>query len=369
VPVCISLLYSDKLGLTSACCADVVILTTCLFLDLALSSYLAQNLVELDLVAYGKNTEQQAISLDCISILHKLEQLTVRSSGSHSHWQTQGALSSFKSLRTFKFKANATLHGDIISSLRRLPSLAHLECSKVPGGRLDFGTGHFTALKSFSKGQHYDDKEFQHVQFSMPAAFNSQPSPGDTLGSLRSFCVHECWLTSAPIPFWQLSSLTSIAFYDCRFEPEDCLDQILHGAVQIAELIMSACELENLSMSVCQLTNLQSLKINDHFCCDFPSAFSTLTALTMLDLSGNDLDTVLPSLAYLSKLQHVELSICASISSSLLFFLSFSALQSITMVAGYGEWEGLSLYYIGHLEASLEEHFAFGKPIIQILII
>ena len=359
------------MGLTSACCADVIILTTCLFHDLALSSYLAQNLVELDLVAYEKNTVQQAISLDCISILHKLEQVTMRSSCRHSHWQTQGELSSLTSLHTFKFKANTVLHGDIIPSFCHLPSLAHLECNTIPGGRLELGTGQFTALKSFSKGipSQHNEIEVQPVQFSMPAAFNSQPSPGDILGSLRSFCVHECLFTSAPVPFWQLSSLTSIAFYDCRFEPEDCLDQILHGAVQIAELIMSACELENLSMSVCQLTNLQSLKINDHFCCDFPSAFSTLTALTMLDLSGNDLDTVLPSLAYLSKLQHVELSICASISSSLLFFLSFSALQSITMVAGYGEWEGLSLYYIGHLEASLEEHFAFGKPIIQILII
>ena len=358
--VCISALYSDKWGLTSACCADVVILTTCLFKDLALSSYLAQNLVELDLVAYGKNTEQRAISLDCISVLHKLEQLTVRSTCSHSHWQTQGALSSLTSLRTFKFKANATLHGDIISSLRRLPSLAHLECSKVPGGRLDFGTGHFNALKSFSKGQHYD-KEFQHVQFSMPAAFNSQPSPGDTLGSLRSFCVHECWLTSAPIPFWQLSSLTTIEFDDCRSEPGAWLEQSLHRAVQIEELIVSDCELDDMCMSVCQLTNLQSLKMNDNFICDFPNVFSTLTALTMLNLSGNGLYTVPPPLQYLSNLQHVNLTICGGISSSLLFFLSFSALQSITMVAAYEKWEGLSLYYIAQLEAALEEHFAVDE--------
>lgn len=240
--VCISFLCSDELGLTSACCADVVILTTCLFLDLALSSYLAQNLVELDLVAYGKNTEQQAISLDCMSILYKLEQLTVRSSGSHSHWQTQGALSSLTSLRTFKFKANATLHGDVISSLCHLPSLAHLEFSEIPGGTLDFGTGHFTALKFFSQGQHFD-KEFQHVQFSMPAAPNIQSLPGDTLQSLRSFCVHECLFTSAPVPFWQLPSLTSIEFDDCRFEPKAWLERSLHGAVQIEELIVSDCSL------------------------------------------------------------------------------------------------------------------------------
>ncbi|DBA95088.1 TPA: hypothetical protein ACH3X1_002601 [Trebouxia sp. C0004] len=79
----------------------------------------------------------------------------------------------------------------------------------------DSNLAQFTALKSFFKGQHYD-MELQPVQFSMPAAFNSHPSSGDTLGSLLSFCVHECLFTSAPFPFWQLSSLTSNTFYDCR---------------------------------------------------------------------------------------------------------------------------------------------------------
>ncbi len=313
-------------------------------------------------MAYGKTPVQHAISLDCISILHKLEQLTVRSSCSHSHRQTQGALSSLTSLHTFKFQANTVLHGDIISSLCHLPSLAHLECNTleynmIPGGRLKLGSGQFTALKSFSKGPHHD-MELQPVQIRMPAALNSQPSPGDTLGSLRSFCVHECLFTTAPVPFWQLSSLTAIAFYNCCFEPEAWLDQSLHGAVQIEELIMSGCQLEYLSVSVCQLTNLQSLRITNSLIHDLPSPFSALTALTVLDLSGNVLETVPSSLEYLSKLQHVNLSICGSISSSLLFFLSFSALQSITMVAAYGKWEGLSLYYIGQLEAALEEHFA-----------
>ena len=311
-------------------------------------------------MAYGNTPVQHAIPLDCISILHKLEQLTVRSSCSHSSWQTQGALSSLTSLHTFKFKGNAVLHGDIIASLSHLPSLAHLECSKIPRGRLDLGTGQFTALKSFSRRIEHD-MEFQPVQIRMPAALNSQPLPGDTLGSLRSFCVHECVFTSDPVPFWQLSSLTSIEFGGCRFEPEGWLEQSLHGAVQIEELIMSDCELElDLCMSVCQLTNLKSLELDNNLFCDFPNAFSTLTALTMLDLGGNDLDTVPPSLQYLSKLQHVNLSICGSISSSLLFFVSFSDLQSITMASPW-RWEGLSLYYISQLEAALEEHFAFDK--------
>lgn len=111
-------------------------------------------------------------------------------------------------------------------------------------------------------------------------------------------------------------------------------------------------------MSVCQLTNLQSLKMNDNYFCDFPNVFSTLTALTMLNLSGNDLDTVPPPLQYLSNLQHVNWSICGGISSSLLFFLSFLALQNITMVAAYEKWQGLSLYYLSQLEAALEEQFA-----------
>ncbi len=80
----------------------------------------------------------------------------------------------------------------------------------------------------------------------------------------------------------------------------------------------------------------------------------------MLNLSGSDLDTVPPPLQYLSNLQHVNLSIYG-ISSSLLFFVSFPALQSITLVAAYEKWEGLPLYYLSQLEAPLKEHFAFDK--------
>ncbi len=326
-----------------------------------LSSYLAENLVELDLVAYGQTFVQHAIPLDCISVLLNLEQLTMRSSCSHSHWQTQGALSSLTSLHTFKIKANATLHGDIISSLSHLPSLAHLELNTIPGGKLELSTGQFTAPKSFSKGQHYG-MEVQPVQFSMPAALNNQPGfPGDTLGFLRSFCVHECLFTSAPVPFWQLSSLTSIAFYHCQFQQDDWVDQSLHGAVQIEELIMSGCQLDYVSESVCQLINLQSLRIVRSLTQFLPSTFSALTALTVLDLSRNILDTVPPSLKYLSKLQHVDWSNCYHISSSLLFFIDFLDLQSITLLPAYGEWEGLSLYYIGQLEAALQTHFAVEK--------
>ncbi|KAL0050066.1 hypothetical protein WJX82_003758 [Trebouxia sp. C0006] len=145
---------------TAFSCADVSVLKTCLFYEPVLSSYLAENLVELDLVAYGQTFVQHAIPLACISVLLNLEQLTMRSSCSHSHWQTQGALSSLTSLHTFKIKANATLHGDIISSLSHLPSLAHLELNTIPGGRLELSTGQFTAPKSFSKGQHYGMETF-----------------------------------------------------------------------------------------------------------------------------------------------------------------------------------------------------------------
>ncbi len=71
-----------------------------------LLSYLAEHLVELELVAYRKNTAENVVSLDCLSAVHHLQQLTLRSEEFDCHWQMQGLLSTLTTLHTIRLTSD-----------------------------------------------------------------------------------------------------------------------------------------------------------------------------------------------------------------------------------------------------------------------
>lgn len=176
-----------------------------------------------------------------------------------------------------------TMHGSLTPGLCKLPNLTHFECSSFPGDKFDVDHDHFTALKSFTKTMTSErGVDFSSFEFNVPAARFGQLLVGDSFKLLRSFSIFQCHIKASPLPFGQLSKLTSVSFVGCRFDSESWLVLSFDRATQLQELAITGCALDTLPGSVCQLTNLQSLNMQDNCLAELPLEFANLTALTSL---------------------------------------------------------------------------------------
>ncbi len=87
---------------------------------------------------------------------------------------------------------------------------------------------------------------------------------------------------------------------------------------------------------------------------------SRLTALTYLGMADNDLSSLPQALEPMVLLRVIDLSDSTGplqVVRPLTFLLMFPALSHVDVHHIFAKWNGLSMYYIGQLEAAIHDAF------------
>jgi len=162
-----------------------------------------------------------------------------------------------------------------------------------------------------------------------------------------------------------VSSLTRVKFERCSFTHVDWLHQALEGATQVTSLTLrNSCD-DGVPDSVFQMVGLQKLKLPYSGLTDLPAQIVQLSNLTRLDLSDNDMSCVPQALEQMIHLRKIDLMANAKsfqLNRPLTFFSTFHNLQDIFMSTSDQPWNGLSMFYLGQLDAVLLEAFKHRAP-------
>lgn len=297
-------------------------------------------------------TQCSTVVMDCLSGMSRLQHLEIDSKVRGKVWSTQGLLSSLDCLKSFKFLGEGTLEGPLLPALAVLPNLTTLRFSNISGGQVETCSTHFTALTSFVIVAFVESE----------APYNLHITFGQPLSSLCKLALTACHITSMPVSLSLVSSLTRVKFERCSFTHVDWLDQALEGATQVTSLTLrNVCD-DNVPDSVFQMVGLQKFKL-PYSRLTLPAQIVRLSNLTRLDLSDNDMSCV--PLEQMTRLRKIDLMANAKsfqLNRPLTFFSTFHNLQDIFMSTCDQPWNGLSMFYLGQLDAALLEAFKHRSP-------
>ena len=330
-------------------------MTSALMQEHMLLTCLGEKLVRLTLTEHYEDPMLSTVDMDCLSGMSRLQHLKIESKVRGKVWSTQGLLSSLDCLKSFTFLGEGTLGGPLLPALAVLPNLTTLRLSNIPGGRVETCSTHFTALTSFVVVDFVETESPHnlHITFGQP------------LSSLCKLALTACHITSMPVSLQLVSSLTRVKFETCSFTHVDWLHQALEGVTQVTSLTLrNSCD-DGVPDSVFQMVGLQKLKLPYSGLTDIPAQIVQLSNLTRLDLSDNDMSCVPQALEQMIHLRKIDLMANAKsfqLNRPLTFFSTFHNLQDIFMSTSDQPWNGLSMFYLGQLDAVLLEAFKHRSP-------
>ena len=327
--------------------ADAEIMTSPLVHPPVLSSCISHCLVALTVCDNLNHViKPHSIYLDCLSGMHKLQELQIdASSKKSSPWVSKGQLTSLTSLESFSFQGRS-LQGPVLSALGMLPSLTHLVFPHYLQGTSSLGRMRFTALEDLTVEECGQLDVLRPLSLYMPQPFTS----------LCRLALESCRLFSQPTPLRCLPSLRFLELRQCGFTYLNWLSEALEGATQVSELHLVCLYLGSVPQSVCSMTGLHRLNLECNELTTLPDALAQVSCLEILDLSDNELTVfpdVLTRMTYLRELCMHECSESMQVQAPLTFLTTFSNLKEFE-VSLKGEWDSMSMFYNGLTAAALE---------------
>ena len=346
--------------------ADLDLMSDALVSEDLLRSYLKDNLLELSLKKYHEDATSYG-TLDVLCDLTSLQTLHIRPFHMEDQWEVTSRLSQLQRLQSFHFQ-RGILSGSLVAAFGNLPALTELKTTCVPDGNLSLDSSQFTSLKTLTKssGALYDTDPEPFV-LQLPAlTAHTALTRGQCFGLLRKLSLHDCIFETAPPHLQALACLKKVKFKNCRFQPEQWLEEALEGAVQIERMTIVECELLHVPVSLCHLVNLKNLTLASNLLLHLPVEFSQLTALKFLGLYNNQWVQIPEVLEHMVHLQEISLAYSLrtmSILRPLTFLLQFHSLLAFNIGQGGDPyWDSVSMYHIGELVAAFENNYvALGR--------
>ena len=238
-----------------------------------------------------------------------------------------------------------------LGSLNKLTALA---TAHIPEGYTEVCSTHFSVLKKFAIKYN-----FSQDQINADVAFAQ---------SMRSLCklsLHDCCITSRPLPLKSLSCLTKIKFDHCEFTFQDWVAEALEGATQVHKLTLDSMYLTELPYSMCRMIGLRQLDMPYTYLSDLPADFAQLINLETLSISDNDLSSIPIVLEQMTHLKVLDLRYCSDsmqLTRPLTFLSAFVNLDTCCVSEPKQKWSSLSMFYIGQLQAAFADRSRYQLP-------